>query len=611
MKPFKSAGAFASAALAILFLSAPPLANAQTTYVTGLPNMVTTIRGAVFPNTNPAYNAIEFQTGNNGVLWVDQNMSFNGDSINAVFTTTSFVSDSTNRVSASLLGTDEFIDPIDGRVFVVQNFFLNNVDFDTGSANPGAVQLEIQARNGGDMILGLANSSLTGLETPKFYNPSRLYFNVSGSSQISSWIGTIGSATSLDVAAGSTFLIKDSGNLAAVPPSETLNFGYDPNYANVNNATLALDTSNVRWGSTSGSGSEMTFSNNATLELIGQSKLRTHDLTLQNSALAMSNNTRIDVINGMTLDNSTITAASGAVIDVATLTAQGLSSVAANGVAVRAGTLDLTTPGSTLVLVDDVDGLAETRVGGGGVLFPTAGAVTTLSNRSVLTISDSGMVLNERSVLVNGPRGFIDMPGSTFVMDGSATFTNNRDFTVRGGITAGTAQFGTNSVIGGDSGSTIRLESAVTFDAATRAQNSLTTSNELFLNSTNTVITMYLNPTTMTSDQFILGGELNIDSDATLNVGVIDDMLLALGEKFVLFDFKDSQTMGNHFKDLTDGSTFSLGLNTYEILYNDPDVQPGGSTSFITLTTVPEPSTWALLALGGAAAIGRAMRRRS
>jgi hypothetical protein len=203
------------------------------------------------------------------------------------------------------------------------------------------------------------------------------------------------------------------------------------------------------------------------------------------------------------------------------------------------------------------------------------------------------------------------MPGSTFVMDGSATFTNNRDFTVRGGITAGTAQFGTNSVIGGDSGSTIRLESAVTFDAATRAQNSLTTSNELFLNSTNTVITMYLNPTTMTSDQFILGGELNIDSDATLNVGVIDDMLLALGEKFVLFDFKDSQTMGNHFKDLTDGSTFSLGLNTYEILYNDPDVQPGGSTSFITLTTVPEPSTWALLALGGAAAIGRAMRRRS
>jgi hypothetical protein len=611
MKPFKSADAFASTGLAILFLSAPPLANAQTTYVTGLPNMVTTIRGAVFPNTNPAYNAIEFQTGNNGVLWVDQDMSFTSDAINTVFTTTSFVSDSTNRVSASLLGTDEFITPVDGRIFAVQNFFLNNVDFDTGSTTPGAVKLEIQARNGGDMILGLANSSMTGLETPRFYNPSRLYFNVSGSSQITSWVGSIGSATTLDVASGSTFLIKDSGSLTAVFPVETLNFSTDASYANVNNATLTLDTSNVRWGSTPGSGSELAFSNNATLELIGQSKLRTHGLTLQNSGLAMSNNTRIDVINSMVLDNSTVTAASGAVIDVATLTARGVSSVAANGVAVRAGTLDLTTPGSTLVLVDDVDGLAETRVGGGGVLFPTTGAATTLSNRSILSITDSGMVLNQRSVLINGPLAILDMPGSLFAMDGSATFTNNRDFTVRAGTVAGTAQFGTNSRIGGDSGSTIRLDSAVNFDSATRAQNSLTTANELLLDSTNTVITMYLNPTTMTSDQFILGGQLNIDPDATLTVGVTNDTLLALGEKFVLFDFNDSQTMGNHFKDLTNGSTFSLGLNTYEILYNDPDVQPGDSTSFITLTTVPEPSTWALLALGAAATIGRAIRRRS
>jgi len=596
--------------LVLLLLAGAPSARAQNTYTTSLNNMVTTVRGAVFPNTNPAYTAIEFQTGSNGVFWVDQNAEFTSDAINAVFTTTSFVSDSTNRVSASLLGTDEFITPVDGRIFAVQNFFLNNVDFDTGSTTPGAVKLEIQARNGGDMILGMANSSLTGLETPKFWGPARLYFNVSGSSQISSWSGNMASATTLDVASGSTFRIKDSGSLTAVFPVETLNFSTDANYANVNNATLILDTSNVRWGSGAGSGSEMTFSNNATLELIGQSKLRAHDLTFVNSALAMSNNTRIDVLYNMVLDNSTVTAASGAAIHVATLTARGTSSVAANGVAVQAGTLDLTTPGSTLVLVDDVDGLAETRVGGGGVLFPTTGAATTLSNRSILSITDSGMVLNQRAVLINGPLAILDMPGSLFAMDGSATFTNNRDFTVRAGTVAGTAQFGTNSVIGGGSGSTIRLDSAVNFDPATRAQNSLTTSNELFLDSTNTVITMYLNPTMMTSDRFVLNGQLNIDSDATLNVAVTNDVVLALGEKFVLFDFSDSQTMGNNFKDRTNGSTFSLGLNTYEILYNDPDVQPGGSTSFITLTTVPEPSTCALLGVASLALAGQVVRRR-
>ncbi len=596
--------------LALLLLVGSPPARAQTTYTTSLPNMVTTVRGAVFPNTNPAYTAIEFQTGSNGVFWVDQNAEFTSDAINAVFTTTSFVSDSTNRVSASLLGTDEFITPVDGRIFAVQNFFLNNVDFDTGSTNPGTVKLEIQARNGGDMILGLANSSLTGSITPVFYAPSRLYFNVSGSSQIANWIGNIGSATSLDVASGSTFVIKDSGNLNAVFPSETLNFHTDASYANVNNATLTLDTSNLRWGSGAGPGSEMTFSNNATLELTGQSKLRTHDLTFLSGTLAMSNNTRIDVLYNMVLDNSTMTAGSGAAVYTDRLVAKGTSSVSANGEAIHATTLDLTTPGSTLILVDDFAGLATTWVTGGAVLFPTTGAATTLSNRAILVISDSSMVLNQRSVLINGPLGLIDLQGSTFAMDGSATFTNNRDFTVRAGTVAGTAQFGTNSVIGGDSGSTIRLDSAVTFDPATRAQNSLTTANELFLDGTNTVITMYLNPTTMTSDRFVLNGQLNIDSDATLNLGVTNDVVLALGEKFVLFDFSDSQTIGNNFKDRTNGSTFSLGLNTYEILYNDPDVQPGGSTSFITVTTVPEPSTWALLGVACLALAGRVVRRR-
>ncbi len=599
--------AFALGMSVLLPLALPPSAHAQNTYTTSLNNMVTTVRGAVFPNTNPVYTAIEFQTGNNGVFWVDQDAEFTSDAINAVFTTTSFVSDSTNRVSASLLGTDEFITPTNGRILTVQNFFLNNVDFDTGTNTPGAVLLKIQARNGGDMTLGLNNSSLTVLETPHFWAPSRLYFNVSGSSQISNWIGNMGSATTLDVASGSTFRIKDSGLLNASFPDQTLNFHTDPNYANINNATLILDTSNVRWGAGVGSGSQMTLTNGATLEMVGQSKLRTHELTFQNSTLAMDNNTRIDVLYNLVLDNSTSTNGSGAAVYTATLTAKGTSSIAANGAAFHMTTLDLSTPGSTLVLVDDFAALAETRVNGGSVLFPTNGSASTLSNRAVLAISDSTMTLNQRSVLVNGPRGTIDLQGSTFAMEGSATFTNNRDFTVREGSTA---QFGTNSVIGGGTGSTVSLDCAVNFDPATMAQNSLTTSNELFLNSTNTVVTMYLNPTTKTSDRFVLNGMLNIDADATLSLGLTNDVSLALGEKFVLFDFSDSQVINTNFKDLANGSTFNLGLNTYQILYNDPDVQPGGSTSFITITTVPEPAICALLGLSAVTLAGRMIRRR-
>ncbi len=274
-------------ALVLGTLAMQHVAHAQSTFTTSLNNMVTTVRGAVFPNTNPVYSAVEFQTGDNGVFWVDQDAFFNSDAINAVFTTTSFVSDSPNRVSASLLGTDEFITPTNGRILRVQNFHLNNVDFSTGTNSPGAVRLEIQARNGGDMILGMNNSSLTGLEAPHLWGPSRLYFNVGGNSQISGWIGNMASPTTLDVASGSTFRIKDSGLLNPSFPAETLNFNADPNDANVNSATLIVDTSNLRWGSSLGSGSRMTFTNNSTLQLVGQSKLHTHDMTFQNSALAM------------------------------------------------------------------------------------------------------------------------------------------------------------------------------------------------------------------------------------------------------------------------------------------------------------------------------------
>ena len=106
-------------------------------------------------------------------------------------------------------------------------------------------------------------------------------------------------------------------------------------------------------------------------------------------------------------------------------------------------------------------------------------------------------------------------------------------------------------------------------------------------------------------------GRLNIDSLATLTLGVVNDTVLQPGEKFVLFDFNDGQTMVDHFSGLPDGSTLNLGKNVYEILYNDPDVKLG-STSFITLTSVvvPEPSTWTLLGLGAAATLVHRVRRR-
>ena len=89
--------------LALLSLSAPPSAWAQTTYNTALDNNITNIYGSIFPNTSPHYDAINFATGNGAMLDVDQDVSFTGGTLAKVFTSTTFTSTG-GRVAASMLG---------------------------------------------------------------------------------------------------------------------------------------------------------------------------------------------------------------------------------------------------------------------------------------------------------------------------------------------------------------------------------------------------------------------------------------------------------------------------------------------------------------------------
>ena len=121
----------------------PSSAQGETVYGTTLPNMVTSVYGGVYPNTSPHYDAIDFQTGADGVLWVDQNVDFHTSTLSNVFTSTKF-SSTGGRVSASLLGTDEFVTPVNGRELIVQKFALDNVNLTTSDGSTGGVTLKIQ-----------------------------------------------------------------------------------------------------------------------------------------------------------------------------------------------------------------------------------------------------------------------------------------------------------------------------------------------------------------------------------------------------------------------------------------------------------------------------------
>ncbi|MCX6877576.1 MAG: hypothetical protein NTW21_27765 [Verrucomicrobia bacterium] len=69
--------------------------------------------------------------------------------------------------------------------------------------------------------------------------------------------------------------------------------------------------------------------------------------------------------------------------------------------------------------------------------------------------------------------------------------------------------------------------------------------------------------------------------------------------QFLLIDYPNWQVnMAAHFSGLTDGSTFTLGLNNYQILYNDAAYRPADGSTFITLTTITALEAWRQIHFG-------------
>jgi hypothetical protein len=186
---------------------------------------------------------------------------------------------------------------------------------------------------------------------------------------------------------------------------------------------------------------------------------------------------------------------------------------------------------------------------------------------------------------------------------GSLNFTNN------GNLSVDKSEYyidgSSPSTIGGRGIINLGIDGVLVVDG--HGQGSLTTTNILDLTNLSTT-RLTINPLAGTCDFIDVQNDLYIDRFGLTNLDLLveGDTVLNYAKKFLLFDYANTQG-SHHFAGLVNGALFTLGLNKYRIMYDDPEFN--GHAITLTSAPVPEPSTFLLLGAGiGGLAF---LRRRS
>ena len=518
------------------------------------------------------------------------------------------------RRPASLLGTDPYTIPIEGRYIKLRNLTVDHTDLDAQN-----VLLQFFPVTGtGGSSLTLQDGSLAALNPPGFNSNEPFTLTASGDSTLSGWgKGRVSSQTSLNVLPGGHLTLFRIAFNHSTFATDSWYFNNDAaNLATIDGGTLKLDQTYVTFGPpVAGTPGVMTFQNGATLELTGEAaQLHSGYFNFNNSTLNVGGETRLRARAELNLDTAAVTVGSAGDIHTDVLKAMGASTMnlpAESDARFKSVTTSLLLIEPNAIL--DLKGSGTLAVTG-NLNFSLPGAGQSYGRIDVndyATLLDSGgtfeirpgdiININRTSNSVFGLMsvsngGIIEYlgvapPGTNHVTnEGQIAASNDGTFYVPGHATLLGSSQGILDI--GDDG---MLDIGTFVDPPLRARNSLTTDNEVYLGDFSR-LTLTLDPTNQVNDKLNVGptsgsgSVLYIDPFADLSLAVVNDAKLTAGAKFRLINYAKLTTSGPGlgFNGYPEGHIFSLGLNAYRINY--ADTADAGYAHAITLTVVDNPA---------------------
>jgi autotransporter-associated beta strand protein len=289
------------------------------------------------------------------------------------------------------------------------------------------------------------------------------------------------------------------------------------------------------------------------------------------------------------------------------------------------GTLDLRGFNQTVNALNGVQGTSVSPA-------PNSSRVVTnnaASGTSILTVGNGNGSGTFNGVILEGPTAGVAL---TKVGTGTQTLAGTNTYSGATTINGGTLALGVDGsiddssviVLGGGTLSVAAKAGGYSTDNLTGSGTvvgSLTVTNELAIGSSpgtvefedltlaaTSTFAYELTGGGSTADLGNVSGILDI-TDATLSMTQLGTY--TLGDKFTLFGYEAGNLAGT-FNGLAHNATFTAAGGDWQINYADSSagLNGGTGTSFVTVTAVPEPATFALVAFAttAVAAIRRRMR---